>query len=385
MARVEAASSAASIKWDGGSNLPGPLNVNFDGTVSGASVITSPLFGFNDWANLRLDQIGDLPDTKTNADGLGELTDIFGGNIAEVFAGDGIDVFGGDGLDAFGGDGLDAFGGDGLDAFGGDGLDFFGGDGLDAFGGDGLDAFGGAELTVENARAVGRSRPHAFTACVIGTPGCASGTPFTPTYHRVQTTWKAPTFGHVVGYHVYRVTGAALTAANLAAKVELQGSPTTATTLTLIDSEELPNGVQFTYFATAQYDDGTPGTSGASNVATITAINAPPVAFANSYSCVQALNVPAPGVLGNDTDVDSPITVARPQPLTAVLVSGPTQGTLTLNANGGFTYVRASGSGATFTYKANNGKWSRDPSVSMNSQDSNTVTVTINTSGNCKP
>jgi hypothetical protein len=37
----------------------------------------------------------------------------------------------------------------------------------------------------------------------------------------------------------------------------------------------------------------------------------------------------------------------------------------------------------TFTYKANNGKWNRDSTVSMNSLDSNIVTVSIDTSGNC--
>ena len=40
-----------------------------------------------------------------------------------------------------------------------------------------------------------------------------------------------------------------------------------------------------------------------------------------------ALTVGAPGVLGNDTDVDAGT-------LTAILVSGPANGTLTLNANG---------------------------------------------------
>ena len=42
--------------------------------------------------------------------------------------------------------------------------------------------------------------------------------------------------------------------------------------------------------------------------------------------------MPAPGVLGNDTDVEG-------TPLTAVLVTGPAHGTLTLNPNGSFTYT----------------------------------------------
>ena len=42
----------------------------------------------------------------------------------------------------------------------------------------------------------------------------------------------------------------------------------------------------------------------------------------------------APGVLGNDTDPDG-------DPLTAVLVTGPSHGSLTLNADGSFTYTPA--------------------------------------------
>jgi hypothetical protein len=101
---------------------------------------------------------------------------------------------------------------------------------------------------------------------VIGTAGCAPATP--STNNKVLTSWKVPAFGHVVGYHVYRVTGAAVTTTTIATKVEVQGSPTTATTL--IDPQTLPGNRPFTYFATAEFDDETPhNTSGASNVATI--------------------------------------------------------------------------------------------------------------------
>ncbi len=78
-----------------------------------------------------------------------------------------------------------------------------------------------------------------------------------------------------------------------------------------------------------------------------------PVAKADSYSVQRGgtLVVPATtGVLANDTEPQA-------RPLTAILVSSTTQGTLTLNADGGFTYNN-NGSAATsdsFTYKANNG------------------------------
>jgi hypothetical protein len=74
-----------------------------------------------------------------------------------------------------------------------------------------------------------------------------------------------------------------------------------------------------------------------------------------------ALNIPSPGVLANDTDVNG-------DSLTATLVSGTSHGQINLNSNGSFNYTPVSDySGTdTFTYKANDGK-----------TDSNTGTVTL--------
>jgi hypothetical protein len=74
-----------------------------------------------------------------------------------------------------------------------------------------------------------------------------------------------------------------------------------------------------------------------------------------------SLTVPEPGVLGNDWDADG-------DPLTAFLMSGPSNGALTLNADGSFTYAPDPGFHGTdsFTYVANNGM-----------QDSNEATVKI--------
>jgi VCBS repeat-containing protein len=60
--------------------------------------------------------------------------------------------------------------------------------------------------------------------------------------------------------------------------------------------------------------------------------NTAPVASNDSYATNEdiVLTVTAPGVLGNDTDSD---------PLTAELISGPISGTLSLNANGSFSYT----------------------------------------------
>ena len=94
-----------------------------------------------------------------------------------------------------------------------------------------------------------------------------------------------------------------------------------------------------------------------SNIATVsisvTAVDDAPVAVDDAYTVDEGatLDVAAAlGVLSNDTD-------AEMSPLTAVQVSAPSHGTLTLNADGSFSYTH-DGSETTsdsFTYKANDG------------------------------
>ncbi|MBC7221389.1 tandem-95 repeat protein [Candidatus Bipolaricaulota bacterium] len=96
--------------------------------------------------------------------------------------------------------------------------------------------------------------------------------------------------------------------------------------------------------------------AGACDTATVTihvtCVNDAPVAQDDSYTTNEdtPLLVPAPGILGNDSDVDG-------DPLTAVLVSGPAHGTLTLNPDGSFTYTPAENfcGEDSFTYKAYDG------------------------------
>lgn len=89
--------------------------------------------------------------------------------------------------------------------------------------------------------------------------------------------------------------------------------------------------------------------------------NFPPVATNDAYLTAEdvALVVPPPGVLANDCDAD-PGDV-----LTAWLVSGPTNGTLSLGTNGGFTYTPATNFHGldSFSYRANDGQADSAPAT----------------------
>jgi PKD repeat protein len=92
--------------------------------------------------------------------------------------------------------------------------------------------------------------------------------------------------------------------------------------------------------------------------------NSAPVALADAYDTPAGvtLEVPAPGVLANDTDDSGP--------LTAELVS-PAQGLVILNPNGSFLYfpgAAAPGSQDTFTYRASDGSLSSTATVTINIQ-----------------
>jgi hypothetical protein len=91
--------------------------------------------------------------------------------------------------------------------------------------------------------------------------------------------------------------------------------------------------------------------------------NIAPAAADDAYATAQGatLTVAAPGVLANDSDDDG-------DALTAVLDTGPSNGSLILNSDGSFTYTPTVGFMGTdiFTYYANDGL-----------QDSNVATVTV--------
>jgi len=114
-------------------------------------------------------------------------------------------------------------------------------------------------------------------------------------------------------------------------------------------------------------NDGTTTSDPITVTLAVAAVNDAPVAVTDSYTVNEdatlTVNV-ADGVLSNDTDVEGD---AR----TAEVVTNPAHGTLTLNANGSFTYTpTANYSGAdSFTYRAKDANEQSQPI---------TVTITVN-------
>jgi len=133
-----------------------------------------------------------------------------------------------------------------------------------------------------------------------------------------------------------------------------------------------PNG-SFTYVPTGNYNgpdsftykasDGIAQSAAATVNITVTAVNDAPVANANSYTATQntARTVnQTDGVLTNDTDQET-----ASANLTALIVTQPAHGTVTLNANGSFTYTPASGYTGpdSFTYRASDGSLQSSPAT----------------------
>ncbi len=121
-------------------------------------------------------------------------------------------------------------------------------------------------------------------------------------------------------------------------------------------------------------DDGHSATDTATVHVTVTNVNDPPVASADSYTVNQdtTLSPAAPAVLGNDSDVDG-------DALHAILVSGVSHGSLSLNANGSFTYapVPSFAGNDAFTYQAHDGTVGSNPAtVSIHVVDTEPPTIT---------
>jgi len=165
----------------------------------------------------------------------------------------------------------------------------------------------------------------------------------------------------VVGYSVTNISNSGLFS------VEPAVSPAGILTYTAAANA---NGVS-TFQVLVQDNGGT--ANGGQNLSalqtftiTVNSVNDIPNAGADAYSVAedQILTVAVPGVLVNDSD---PVEAS---PITAVLVTDVSNGTLNLSANGGFTYTPAANyfGSDSFTYSANDGSDNSAPA---------TVTITV--------
>ena len=205
-----------SIDWDGDKQVdqaPADQDANFDGALG------QPFSGFNDWGNIRLDQI--------SANGLGGGSEDFmlfssavssddlvtlGGDDLVTLGGDDLVTLGGDDLVTLGGDDLLVLAGDDLLVLAGDDdLITLGGDDLVTLGGDDLIVMAGdvqPEPTYAGAKGLGRTAPYGVTACIVGTTNCFQDqAEFTPSFHRVAVSWDPAIVGHIdpnQGYEVQR-------------------------------------------------------------------------------------------------------------------------------------------------------------------------------------
>ena len=131
----------------------------------------------------------------------------------------------------------------------------------------------------------------------------------------------------------------------------------------------------FTYTPNANYfgadsfvytaSDGAGGSDQATVALTVNPVNDPPTAAADTYNATEDTTLAidaAFGVLANDADIEADV-------LAAFLVNPPAHGTLTLNADGSFSYVPDANYNGTdsFSYRANDG-----------GDDSQPANVTIN-------
>ncbi len=352
-ARIDARSAAGPIDWNANSTLETSdyaLDVNFNGRPNPA------LGDSNDWAQLRLNQIGvrrnvgtlvPIPGTALFAvaplsldAGKGDLGkgDLGKGDLGKGDLGKG-DLGKGDLGKGDLGKGDLGKGDLGKGDLGGG--DLFVGDPKNP----------GGELDFVTAGDLAKTPPNQFRACVIGSDAGCTGT--AAQFHRVRLDWTAPNVGGVASFTVYRVDGTDLSPGQTWVPVASVPAALGAVNYTTVDTTPLVNGAQYTYFAVATYADGV--ASDASNLRTIVGVNDPPKAVDDAYGTNEdtVLSVPAPGVLGNDTDDDSPGAAISQ----AVVASSPQHGTLVLNADGSFTYTPAPNYNGTdeFTYRASDG------------------------------
>ena len=220
---------------------------------------------------------------------------------------------------------------------------------------------------------MGKSRPFQVTACVIGRDAnCATASPSTATYHRVQVTFNGPPFGGFTSYELQRRRVSAPTSA-------FTTITPTLTLTTFTDLTELPHNHQYVYRVRGLAADGNSEWSVPSAPVTIT--NDAPVAAGEgtfSFPYKQTLSLSVPMLLSNDSDTDSPtVYLARAlqvtqQPTNGTVTATTVQGVLTLVYQPNKNYIGPD----SFNNRSNDGLSSDAPQVQL-SNPSNEVTVTV--------
>ncbi len=154
----------------------------------------------------------------------------------------------------------------------------------------------------------------------------------------VNLAWNPVPETGIKGYRVYVGT-----TSNQYSRIDDAGSNTTCAVSGLISEQTY-------YFAVAAVNVN--GVEGERSEEILVPVTSNPQASPDRYSVTgdHLLEIPAPGVLSNDSDMDS-------TQLVAVLVSGPANGTVLLSPNGGFAYTpRAGFAGSdSFVYRASDG------------------------------
>ncbi|GEM_PF-2156852 len=152
-----------------------------------------------------------------------------------------------------------------------------------------------------------------------------------------------------------------LTLAGSATKADYEAA---LKSVTYLNSSENPSTAERTI--TFAVDDGNVSSNVGTATVSVTAVNDAPISTADKIEVDEGGTVTmlvggASSVLTNDADAEN-------DPLTAVLVSGPANGSLTLNADGTFSYAHDGSETTTdsFTYLANDG-----------TENGNIVTVSI--------
>ena len=176
----------------------------------------------------------------------------------------------------------------------------------------------GGELDHETATLLANTPPYEFRACRIGTDdGCAGAGP------GVRADWTAPNEGGVLRYVVYRVQGTTLEPGQEWTPVGEMADVPGQADYWLIDDDVLAKGQDYLYFGVAVYQREIEGTlhdvqSDPSNFAYIKGPNHAPMANAQSVTAFE--DTPkAITLTGSDTDSGDVLTYA---------VTAPKYGTL---------------------------------------------------------